>query len=164
MEASTTTAIETLAASLVAIQEEVGEMQGEVTEQASTLSNLLSSSDLTESLSREAVASLANILDLLNSLGPELGNIASLANGSGRFKRESSNDCSLLSQTNTKMSAAIEIVEGIISLIDDVGLTGNLQLDTYLTLLKTEKEAVKVKLDGLVRILASFALLCKVQH
>ena len=163
LAASTTTAAETsiLAASLVSIQEEVGEMQGEVTEQANTLSNILSSLEVTESLSPEAIASLANILGFLNSMGPELGNIASLANGSGR---ESGNDCSLTNQTNTRMSAAIEIVEGIISLIEDLGLTGNLQLDTYLTLLKTEKEAVKVKLEQTSRTLASFALLCKVQH
>ena len=123
-------------------------MQSEVTNQASTLSNLLSSSSLTNSLSTEEVSSLNNILDFLNSLGPSLGNIASLA--SGRFKRDSSNDCSLMSQTNTKMSAAIQIVNSIISLIDDLGLTGNTQVDNFLTLLKTEKEAVKGKLQGLV--------------
>ena len=163
MAASTTTATETsnLAASLAAIQEEVGEMQAEVTEQANTWSNLLSIPEVTESLSPEAVASLANILGFLNSLGPELGNIASLANGSGR---ESSKDCSLMSQTNTKMSAAIEIVEGIISLIEDLGLTGNLQLDTYLTLLKTGAENWRDWSMQTRRILASFALLCKLQH
>ena len=48
------------------------------------------------------------------------------------------------------MSAAIEIVKGIISLIDGLGVTGNPQIDAYLTLLKTEKEAVKTKLEGLV--------------
>merc|ERR1712130_387916 len=39
---------------------------------------------------------------------------------------------------------------GIISLIDEIGLTGNSQIDTYLSALKTEKESVKVKLEGLV--------------
>ena len=69
-----------------------------------------------------------------------------------------------MSQTNTKMSAAIEIVEGIISLIDDLGLTANLQLDTYLTLLKTGAENWRDWSMQTRRILASFALLCKLQH
>ena len=48
------------------------------------------------------------------------------------------------------MSAAIQIVDSIVSLIDDLGPTGNTQVDNFLTLLKTEKEAVKGKLQGLV--------------
>jgi len=138
----------TVDASLVAIQSEVGEMQSEVTDQASTLTNLLSNSSLTDSMSNEAVGTLNSVLEFLNSLGPTLGNIASLA--SGRFKRDSDNDCSLMSQTNTKMSAAIQIVDSIVSLIDDLGSTGNTQVDNFLTLLKTEKAAVKGKLQGLV--------------
>jgi len=55
-----------------------------------------------------------------------------------------------MSETNTKMSGAIQIVDSIISLINDVGLMGNTQVDNFLTRLKTEKEAVKVKLQELI--------------
>ena len=48
------------------------------------------------------------------------------------------------------MNAAILIVDNIINLIDEIGTTGNTQVDLYLSLLKAEKESVKTKLQALV--------------